>query len=514
MKEAKRQQAIRRYRILDSESEAMFDDIVALAVYIFNAEFALVSLSDEDRQWFKSTCGIQISEAPRDTSFCTFVVQSGQTLIVEDAKVDPRFHDHPNVKAGAQVSFYVGAPLITPTGEVIGSLCVAGLKPNTASPSQIEALERLARQVINLMEARLINLERGDAAQCEAMIAAISKISNQAQKPEQAIEACLQKLQELEFESPGIFKTAQSISLDHDQGPINQKRRSIWCCLSRDIGFIETDSGDLLALCPVYTQKKWLGIFEFRLGGSPRPATLRILNHLCSEIAHVLERSLAEESLELQSNFLSAVLDNLTDGIVACDSAGKLTIFNRATREFHGLTEEDINQDNWANYYSLFGPDGKSPLQLSEIPLYRTLSGESIKDVEIVIAPRSSPARSVLCTGRPLTDKNGQSLGAVIAMNDVTARKQIIAELESAKQKLELRVEDRTAVLNLVMESIPQIVWQADLQGAITFMNSKWYELTGAPKESFIWDFIHEDDRELAREEINSVSAEWRDLLG
>ncbi len=93
------------------------------------------------------------------------------------------------------------------------------------------------------------------------------------------------------------------------------------------------------------------------------------------------------KDFETEQTFLHAVLDNLTDGVVACDAAGKLTAFNRATREFHGLPEKPIPPDQWADYYNLFEADGKTPLKKERIPLYRALTEGKVTNAEMSIIP-------------------------------------------------------------------------------------------------------------------------------
>ncbi|MCS3903610.1 diguanylate cyclase (GGDEF)-like protein/PAS domain S-box-containing protein [Methylohalomonas lacus] len=130
-----------------------------------------------------------------------------------------------------------------------------------------------------------------------------------------------------------------------------------------------------------------------------------------------------KRSLEQEREFLNAMLENLSDGIVACDEKGILTIFNRATREFHGLAESPLPPDEWARHYRLYHPDGKTPLETSEVPLYRALRGEVVRDAEILIAPVDKPHRLMLCNGQPIITKNGEQLGAVAVMHDISDRK-------------------------------------------------------------------------------------------
>ncbi len=121
--------------------------------------------------------------------------------------------------------------------------------------------------------------------------------------------------------------------------------------------------------------------------------------------------------------FLESVLENVQDGIVACDAEGRITLFNRMAREWHGQGPEAVLADHWSGKYRLFGPDGVTPLQGEQIPLLRALRGAAVKDQEIVISSDHRPPLTVLSSGGPLYTPSGEPLGAVVAMHDVTERK-------------------------------------------------------------------------------------------
>ncbi|TNJ33888.1 PAS domain S-box protein [Arenimonas terrae] len=162
---------------------------------------------------------------------------------------------------------------------------------------------------------------------------------------------------------------------------------------------------------------------------------------LSGTVQDVTERVQAREALRKEQEFLRAMLESLSDGIVACDAEGRLTLFNRATREFHGLPHQPIPADRWSEHYDLFGPDGRTPLDTSEIPLMRALQGETIRDQEMVIAPRGMPATRVLCSGEPIFDEAGRKLGAVVAMHDVTERRRQEDRLRESELRMRTTVE-------------------------------------------------------------------------
>ena len=137
----------------------------------------------------------------------------------------------------------------------------------------------------------------------------------------------------------------------------------------------------------------------------------------------ITERRQTELDRERQREFLDAVLESLDAGVVACGPDGMLALFNRATREMHGLSDEPLPPEEWAGRYDLFRSDGQTPMATEEIPLSRALRGEHVRDAELVIAPRDRAPRIVLCNGRAIQSQDGRSLGAVVAMHDVTARR-------------------------------------------------------------------------------------------
>jgi GAF domain-containing protein len=127
--DAERLQALRELLILDTPPEERFDKIARFAAEEFEVPTALVSLVDEQRQWFKARVGFPLCESPRETSFCGHAILQDDLLIIEDALLDPRFADNPLVIAEPFVRFYAGAPLRLPGGAAVGTLCLLDSKP-------------------------------------------------------------------------------------------------------------------------------------------------------------------------------------------------------------------------------------------------------------------------------------------------------------------------------------------------------------------------------------------------
>ncbi|WP_447636947.1 GAF domain-containing sensor histidine kinase [Flavobacterium microcysteis] len=158
--EKERLDALLAYKILDSAPEKDFDDIVKLASEICHTPISTITLVDKDRQWFKSKIGLEFSEGARDTSFCAHTLNKPrEMMIVSDSLEDDRFYDNPNVIGYPNVRCYVGVPLVDPNGYALGSLCVIDNQPRNLDNFQLLALEKLANQVINLLELRKKNFQ-------------------------------------------------------------------------------------------------------------------------------------------------------------------------------------------------------------------------------------------------------------------------------------------------------------------------------------------------------------------
>lgn len=168
--EAQRLQALRRYHVLDTEAEEAFDDLCQLASQICDAPIALITLIDQDRQWFKSKKGTDIQETPRDIAFCAHTILQEDVLIVRDATKDERFADNPVVVNEPKVRFYAGAPLITHDGYALGSLCVIDRTPRDLTPQQEESLKALRRQVMSQLDLRYSAFELKRAMQAQESV--------------------------------------------------------------------------------------------------------------------------------------------------------------------------------------------------------------------------------------------------------------------------------------------------------------------------------------------------------
>lgn len=188
------------YKVLDTDAETAYDDLVAIAAQICDTDISLVSLIDSDRQWFKAKTGIETTETPRDIAFCSHAILQPQVMVIPDARLDPRFATNPLVAGEPFIRFYAGAPLITPDGYALGTLCVIDSKPKELTAAQIAALEALSRQAVTQLEMRLMLQQLNqEAIEKEKAQTALEQINAQLEtRVAERTEAIQQKNKELQ----------------------------------------------------------------------------------------------------------------------------------------------------------------------------------------------------------------------------------------------------------------------------------------------------------------------------
>lgn len=213
----------------------------------------------------------------------------------------------------------------------------------------------------------------------------------------------------------------------------------------------------------------------------------------------ITRRIEAELLLEKEKQHLLAVLENVNEAIVACDKSGKITFFNKTARDFHGLTEKAITAEKWASYYNLYSSDGKHLLQKEEVPLFKALKGEKVKDIEIVVISKNGKRRTLLCNGQQIISSDNL-WGAVVIMRDITERK----HWEETLVKNESLLAESQALAHLGswewdMET-DSLYWSEELKKIFSFDPNN-----GTVKNKPYIDFTHPDDKNLVVKEIEKA---------
>lgn len=219
-------------------------------------------------------------------------------------------------------------------------------------------------------------------------------------------------------------------------------------------------------------------------------------------IQDISERKKIEDELASERELLDAVLDSIDVGVVACSNAGEITMFNRAARKLHGLPAEKIPVEEWAQHYDLYAADGSTPLATSEIPLYRALTGEVIKNAEMTVKPKDGRARFLFASGRALHGRDGANIGAVIALKDVTDLKES-----------ERRLETNERLLRTIADNLPVLIAYIDSNETYQFANATyetWFgvsptQMVGKTVKEVLGPALYENGRESLHANLAGV---------
>ncbi|WP_181392088.1 sensor domain-containing diguanylate cyclase [Deinococcus irradiatisoli] len=160
--------ALARYGILDSPPEESFERLTALVAEVLDMPVVLINFVDQFRQWGKSCVGMASSEAPREISLCAWTILGREVMVIEQASQDERFAGNPMVVGEPHIHLYAGAPLLTPDGHAIGTLCVVDHRPHPFGEREVRLLETFAALVMEALELRVRQLELSRQVQASA----------------------------------------------------------------------------------------------------------------------------------------------------------------------------------------------------------------------------------------------------------------------------------------------------------------------------------------------------------
>lgn len=333
--EVQRLMALREAAILDTPSEERFDRLTRLAQHLLGVKIALVSLVDEQRQWFKSRQGLDACETGRDVSFCGHAILDSEIFEVSDARLDPRFIDNPLVTGPPDIRFYAGAPLSTPDGYRLGTLCIID-----TAPRQLSTMER--RSLRDLADCVEDEIGRAELAQQGRMLRQFKSTLD------------------LALDCVFMFD-ATSLRFFY----VNEGAR-------RQVGY---DREELLAMHP-YDIKPDVSEAQFRaliaplLAGQTGSLTFDTVHRhksgqlvpveiflqyvapqdeparFVAIVRDVAERRRAEAALRDRENRVQAIVQTVVDGIVTIDDKGAIETFNPAAQRIFGYAEQEVSGRN------------------------------------------------------------------------------------------------------------------------------------------------------------------------
>lgn len=319
-------EAIRRYHIMDTEDEQEYDDVVELASQLCNAPIAIITLLDENRQWFKAKKGLDIRETPISISFCSYTIRHDKLMVVNDTLTDGRFSKNPLVTGDPHIRFYAGMPLITSEGFRLGTLAVIDRVARNISDAQIKGLQILARQVVNLLNLRVKNVQLSDLIE---------------EKTSEVLDI-LQRIND------AFLAVDKNWSVTY----INEKASQITKRLPKDIigkniweEFPEAFYSEFpeRAERAMLTQQNqnWEAFFEpynlwFETHLYPSPTGLSIY------FRDITERKDAEFAIKHSEEIRRLIMDSSLDAIVSINADGIITFWNPQAENIFGWKETEI----------------------------------------------------------------------------------------------------------------------------------------------------------------------------
>ncbi|MCO4755617.1 MAG: PAS domain S-box protein, partial [Bacteriovoracaceae bacterium] len=335
--ELKRLNELKTYKILDTPSEVEFDDIAQVASTVTGCEFALVSLIDSERVWFKAKVGLDESEVPREHSICSHTVEINELTVINDLSKDEKFKDRAFVTGSPHLRFYAGVPIVGRGGYVIGSLSVFDSSPKQLTESQRHSLEALGRQILFMMEARLKN-EQFEEAEKVAKLGSWS-FDIESQKIYWSDQL---------FKLFGREPSAAGPEFEEHVAMIYEEDREMW--LSKVQRCLEDGEPYEMEFRGTYPTGKIVWLKAFGQAIKDDNGKTISLSGTCQDITESKRLQIENEQLSIKSRkmleeqklFLSNTLDNMPAVIYAKDIEGRFIAINKAFKKLFNFTEEQV----------------------------------------------------------------------------------------------------------------------------------------------------------------------------
>jgi PAS domain S-box-containing protein len=442
--ESERLAGLSRYQVLDTAAEPSFDRLTALAAELFSAPIAAVSLVEQNHLFFKSTYGMERIAVSREQSFCTYAILSNEVTVVPDAAQDPRFAHNPQVAGQPGIRFYAGAPLETPEGLRLGTLCVFDSKPRPMPCGEhLAALKVLAAQVMELLELHRARLElaamRRELDQQACDLRESRELSGRTERRAAlALEAGQMGYWERDATTDRItFSPGLAVLLGLDPATYDGTVEGWLANVHPDDRDLVTQTVQAANLShETYTLKyrrktadgsdRWItsrGTYRADAAGNFDGAQGVSWDSTAAEEA-VRQLKLSEE----QFRALSA---SAPVGVFRSDMSGNMTYANLRTAEIFGRPEADLLGPRWQQCVH---SDDRGQLLES---IYAANAREASWEGDFRLILPAGEVRWVSARNTMIRDERGQVVGKIGTIDDVTQRRQAMVDLQAAKEAAE-----------------------------------------------------------------------------
>jgi PAS domain S-box-containing protein len=341
--EGQRLNALASYGMMDSVEEELFDDLTRLTAATCGTSMALISLVDERRQWFKSRVGLDICETPREHAFCVHALGQTDLLIVPDTTRDPRFAGNPLVTGEPHLRFYAGAPLVTPEGWVLGTLCVLDNVPRDLTSQQKDSLQIFGRQVMAQFELRRKSRELQESERSLRIIIDTEPECVKVLGRDGSVKMMNHAgLEIIEAHSSGEIVGRSGLAL------VAPEYRAQFQALLEDV--FRGESGTLEhEIIGLHGKRRWLEVHA-----APLRDDSGAISAMLGITRDITERKRAEETAREAALFATSTIDALAAHICVLNGAGEILATNRAWGEFARLNPPvSVSTGVRANYLSV-----------------------------------------------------------------------------------------------------------------------------------------------------------------
>ncbi len=478
MSELERLRSLRAYDILDTPPEASFDRITSLAARLFGVPTVLISIIDEERQWFKSCYGFSTRETSRDLSFCHHAILSSEVMIVEDAREDPRFRSNALVTGEPFIRFYAGAPLIAQDGHALGTLCLIDQVPRGLSEDERARLTELAAMVMESLELRLAGrrLRRAEAhtrAQSEAHKALSRLVTQMVASAELAIISvdCAGLILSWNTAAEALYGYSEAEAKGRHIDLLAPEGEADFDAQMRRIA-----GGESVGKLELKRRHKAGHLADVSLSISPIFDSQGSIIGASFIAADITERKGEQEALKRYSSRVTTILHSITDAFFSLDGAWRFTYLNpRAERLLKCRKDELMGKEIWRVFPrgvgSRFDAAFKQAMKTRQPAVFEDFYESLGGWLEVHAYPSEE--------------------GLSVYFQDITGRKLA----EGALQR-EGDFKDK------VMQSVSEAIVALDLRGRFTLVNRRLGEMIGQDSESlagasFFELFCGENRREV-----------------